>query len=312
LEERQNPTGVVGDDLKTLHVAVAQVAPRKRAFAANVERLGDLVRQILADKTHLVDVLVLPETALTGYFLEGGVLDVAMTADDLAAQVDALYREAAGPQAREMDLVIGFIERRRDRLFNAVLYAVLGGPHGPRVVHVHRKFFLPSYGVFDEARYVNRGRTIETFPTRAGTAGMLICEDAWHGVTASILALRGARVIYIPVASPARGFSRNAIGNASRWTRIAQSIAEEHGVFVVTANLVGFEGGKGFIGASTVVDPFGEIVVCGPAAEECVLYAALDLGQIEIARASQPLIGDLDAHLPDLLRELSAAGQPRD
>ncbi len=312
MKETRTAARTAAGDLKTLHVAVAQVAPRKRAFAANVERLGDLLRQILADKTREVDVLVLPETALTGYFLEGGVLDVAMTADDLAARVDGLYRDVAGSEAREMDIVIGFIERRRDRLFNAVLYAVLGGPDGPRVVHVHRKFFLPTYGVFDEARYVNRGRTIEAFPTRAGAAGMLICEDAWHGVTASILALRGARVIYIPVASPARGFSQNAIGNASRWTRIAQSTAEEHGVFVVTANLVGFEGGKGFIGASTVVDPFGEIVLCGPAAEECVLYAALDLGQIEIARAGQPLIGDLDAHLPDLLRELTAAGQPHD
>lgn len=310
--ETRVPTSEDGGDLKTLHVAVAQVAPRKRAFKANVERLGDLLGQIFADKTHAVDVLVLPETALTGYFLEGGVLDVAMSADDLATQVDVLYRETAGPDGGEMDIVIGFIERWRDRLFNAVLYAVLGGPEGPRVLHVHRKFFLPTYGVFDEARYVNRGRTIETFPTRAGDAGMLICEDAWHGVTASILALRGARIIYIPVASPARGFSHQAIGNASRWTRIAQSTAEEHGVFVVTANLVGFEGGKGFIGASTVVNPFGEIVLLGPAAEECVLYATLDLGQIEIARASQPLIGDLDAHLPDLLRELTAAGQPRD
>lgn len=74
------------------------------------------------------------------------------------------------------------------------------------MVHVHRKVFLPTYGVFDEERYLARGRRVEAFRTRFGRAALLICEDFWHSITATIAALDGAEVIYVPSASPARGF----------------------------------------------------------------------------------------------------------
>lgn len=295
-----------------LHVAVAQVAPRKRDYARNLRHLGDVLAQVIAtDDGPPADVLALPETALTGYFLQGGVLEVARAREEVFAELQRLYTDVAGRDALPLDIVIGFLERHEGRIFNGALYATLGGD-APGIVHVHRKFFLPTYGVFDEKRYVNRGRHIDAFATRAGTAGMLICEDAWHSITASILALRGANIIYIPIASPARGFTEDEISNITHWQRLARSIAEEHGVFVVTANLVGFEGGKGFIGASVIVSPFGETLVEGPMAEECILRATLDLTDVAVARAGLPLLGDLDSQLPDLLRELQAAGVPRE
>lgn len=295
-----------------INVAVAQLAPRKRDYAHNLHRLGEVMAQLLdAAGGPPPDVLVLPEMALTGYFLQGGVLDAARAQDEIFGELCALYAQAAGRGAPPLDVVIGFPERLDGRLFNSALYATLGGDQ-PGIVHVHRKFFLPTYGVFDEKRYVNRGRHIDAFATRAGTAGMLICEDAWHSITASILALRGASIIYIPIASPARGFAGEEIGNIAHWQRLACAIAQEHGVFVVTSNLVGFEGGKGFIGASVVVNPFGEVLVKGAVAEECLLRATLDMAAVGVARASLPLLGDLDAQLPDLLRELQAAGIPHD
>jgi len=75
---------------------------------------------------------------------------------------------------------------------------------------------------------------------------------------------------------------------------------------------VGFEGGKGFIGASVVVNPFGEVLVQGSVAEECILRACLDMETVDVARAGLPLLGDLESQLPDLLRELEAAGVPRE
>lgn len=296
-----------------LNVAVAQLAPRKRDYARNLRRLGEVMAQLLCDGAGEPppDVLVLPETALTGYFLQGGVLDLARTRQEMFQELLQLYHEVAGPAARPLDVVIGFPERQGGRLFNSALYATLGGEQ-PGIVHVHRKFFLPTYGVFDEKRYVNRGRHIDAFATRAGLAGLLICEDAWHSITASILALRGANIIYIPIASPARGFTEDEISNISHWQGLARSIAGEHGIYVVTSNLVGFEGGKGFIGSSVVVNPFGEVMVQGAVAEECLLRATLDMAMVDVARAGLPLLGDLDSQLPDLLRELEAAGIPRE
>jgi predicted amidohydrolase len=292
------------------HVAVAQLRPKKGDYPATLAHLGDVLAQLEASNEPL-DVLVLPEMALTGYFLQGGVAEVARPTEQFLNELAMLFRQVTHPDRPPLDIVIGFPERHDSRLYNAVLYATLSREEGKSVIHhVHRKIFLPTYGVFDEKRYVNRGRELTPFETRSGRVGMLICEDAWHTITGTVLALGGAQIVYIPVASPARGFTGAVVTNVARWHRLAQSMAEEHAVFVVTANLVGFEGGKGFIGASIVVNPAGEIMVQGPVGEECILRATLDLDEIAIARASLPLLGDLESQLPDLLHALRHAASP--
>jgi NAD+ synthetase len=79
-------------------------------------------------------------------------------------------------------------------------------------------------------------------------------------------------------------------------------IAQEHGVFVVLAQLVGFEAGKGFPGASVVVGPDGEVLARAPLFEEALLSVELDLGEVARARAEQPLLADLETALPHLWR----------
>src|SRR5256886_11241611 len=73
-----------------------------------------------------------------------------------------------------------------------------------------------------------------------------------------------------------------------RWERILRTLAEEHGVYVAYASLVGFEGGKGFPGGSVVVSPSGDVVLRGPLFEEAVLTYDPDLYQVARARAGPP------------------------
>ena len=113
----------------------------------------------------------------------------------------------------------------------------------PGARHVHHKFFLPTYGVFDEKRFVARGRTIDAFDTRFGRAAVLICEDVWHSISACVAALKGAQLVFVLSASPGRGFSGTEIGNIARWQFLLPGVAAEHSVFVVFSGLVGFEGG---------------------------------------------------------------------
>src|SRR5919199_3567233 len=77
-----------------VRLAIAQFKAQKGDYTANLERLGELFAQVdaLEPRPH---VLLLPETALTGYFVEGGVRDVAVTAGTLARDLDAVYRDAA-------------------------------------------------------------------------------------------------------------------------------------------------------------------------------------------------------------------------
>ncbi|HKO17098.1 MAG TPA: NAD+ synthase [Gemmatimonadaceae bacterium] len=300
-----------------VHLAVAQFKPDKANYRGNLAHLRDLFRAIdqLAPRPM---VLCLPETALTGYFLEGGVRDEAMTAGTLARDLDASYREATSA-ARPLDVTLGFYEIWNNKLYNSALYATLGEgsiADGPIVRHVHRKMFLPTYGLFDEERFVERGVEIRAFDTAWGRAAMLVCEDAWHSMTATIAALDGAQVIFVCSAPPARGpwpADGGVPGPASvgRWERLVRDIADEHGVYLVLSNLVGSEGGKLFPGSSVVVGPKGDVRGRGPLWEEAVLSASADLADVTRSRADMPLIADLQIMAPHLMASLEAVRAAR-
>src|SRR5712691_10070730 len=286
-------------------IAIAQLRPVKGEYAANLERLGGVLARV-AELDPPVELLITPEASTSGYFVEGGVRDVAVTAGTLFKDL-ATRHEAAGAK-RPIDVAVGFYEVFQNRFYNSCLYATLGGPDAG-VKHVHRKVFLPTYGVFDEERFVERGHEVRAFDTRFGRAAILICEDAWHSLTATIAALDGAQLLILPSASPARGTGKTDAGESLpasvvRWERIVRNIAEEHGVFVAYASLVGFEGGKGFPGGSLVVLPSGEIALRGPIFEEAVLTADLDFDLITQARADAPLLADLEVNLPHLVKNL--------
>lgn len=290
-----------------LQLAVAQLRPRKGAYQENVCRLGRMFREA-AGWPVPPGLIVAPESALTGYFLEGGVRELALPAERLFEDLAGQHAESGAPP---LDVAIGFYEVYQNRLYNSALYASLGGPDAG-IRHVHRKVFLPTYGVFDEERFVEAGRTVEAFDTAFGRAAILICEDAWHSITPMLAALDGAQLVIIPSASPARGIhpgegpSRPA--TVRRWEHIVQDIAGEHGVYVALAQLVGFEGGKAFAGGSLVAGPRGNLIAEGPLFEEALIPVGIDFEEITRARADLPLLSDLEMRLPHLLASLGVDG----
>jgi len=297
-----------------LRLAIAQLRPRKGAYQENLGRLGAVFREVAA-QPEPPELIVGPEAALTGYFLEGGVRDLAVSAEQLFHDLSCQHRDAKAPP---FDVSLGFYEVHQNRLYNSALYATLGGSDAG-VRHVHRKIFLPTYGVFDEERFVEAGRSVQAFDTSWGRAAILICEDAWHSFTPMLAALAGAQLIIIPSASPARGVlsseeAPGRPGSLGRWTRLAQDMAGEHGVYVALAQLVGFEGGKAFPGGSLVATPRGDILAEAPVFDETVLQATLDFEEITRARTDLPLLADLEMRLPHLLGSLHDArrgGRPQ-
>src|SRR5215207_5948984 len=142
-----------------LHLALAQFKPRKGDYAANLERVRDIFGRVVALDPRPT-VLHLPETALTGYFVEGGVRDLAVTGGTLARDLSAAYRDVAGG-GPPLDVVVGFYEVFESTLYNSAMYVTLHGrgrgtkdegrgasDPGYVVRHVHRKNFLPTYGLF--------------------------------------------------------------------------------------------------------------------------------------------------------------------
>jgi len=291
---------------RSVHLVVVQFKPRKGDYTANLERLTGIFSQIDALEPR-PDVAVFAETALTGYFVEGGVRDVAMTAGALARDLQAQYATAV-TTPRPLDVCIGFYEVWNNAFYNSALYVTLGaGTDEPVIRHVHRKLFLPTYGLFDEERFVDRGFEVRAFDTEWGRAAMLICEDAWHSLTGTVAALDGATTIFVLSASPARGvWPREDEGpvpaNLKRWERLARDIAEEQGVFVALVNLVGTEGGKTFSGGSIIAGPHGDVRAQAPLWDETLMTITLDPHDLTRARSDAPLLTDLQTMMPHLMR----------
>lgn len=281
-----------------LRVGLVQFKPRKADVEGNLARIG--LRLGEAGAEH--DLLVFPECCLTGYFLEGGVSEGALTVDELTQRLGPVQDDG-------VHVVLGFYERWRRGIYNSVAYLE---PHGGsyRAVHVHRKMFLPTYGMFEEARFVDPGRELVAFDTPFGRMGLLVCEEMWHSLPSTILALDGAELILVVSASPARDFLKGSgqPGNLQRWERLTQGAALEHGLYIAVAQLVGSEGGKVFPGGSILAAPDGSILARGPLMEEGVVSVSLDSGLIDRARFETPLLGDLRQMLPHLQKALDQAG----
>jgi N-carbamoylputrescine amidase len=274
-------------------VGCAQFAPEKAKLEKNLDRIADFILQASAEGA---DLVVFPETATSAYFLEGGVAESALSGQELSQELGRRLKNLTRP----VDSLIGFYESHEGDLHNSAAYVEF--LPAPKLVHVYRKFFLPTYGVFDEERFVGRGTDLGVFDTRFCRMAVLICEDVWHSILPTLAAVRGARVILVPSASPARGFEGPGIGNHERYRRMLTAVSEEHGVFCVNVQLTGFEGGKGFLGGSMVVDPMGKVIAESPIQEEHLLLAEIDLDLVEVARTQLPLISDLRSAWQDIVR----------
>jgi len=281
-----------------LRVGLVQFKPRKADVGHNLGEIRDRWLQEAKE----TELLVFPEASLTGYFLEGGVAEVALPVDAVA--------DGLGPGGADApDVVLGFYEKWRRGIYNSVAYFEMG-KDGYRPIHVHRKMFLPTYGVFEEARFADPGRELAAFNTRFGRMGLLVCEEMWHSLPPTVLALDGAELILVVSASPARDFPQG-LGrseNLARWDALAQGAALEHGVFVAVCQLVGSEGGKVFLGGSAVMGPDGSILARGPLLEEGVVSVVLGGEAIDRARFEAPLLADLRQMLPHIQRSMDRAG----
>ncbi len=264
-----------------LKLALAQISTHLGDVPANLQKHLDLIQQA---KAQGADLLVFPELSLTGYVLQDLVASVAHRPND----EDPVFRPLL-EASRDLDLVVGFVdEDHRHRFYIASAYLSAG-----RVLHVHHKVYLPTYGLFDEGRFFAWGDSIQAFDSRFGRVGMLICEDFWHASPPYLLWLDGADIFLFSSASPGRGLNDREKLESARWVeRVTKAYASMFTSFVAHANRVGFEDGLNFWGGATVFDPDGEELAHGPYFQEALTFAELDLNQLRRTRARLPLLRD--------------------
>src|SRR5262245_6755868 len=210
-----------------LRLALAQIAPVLGDVEANVRLHLEAGREAARAGAGLV---VFPELSLTGYRLQDLVSEVALRIEDQGPLRPLLEL------SRRIALVVGLVEESEGhRYYNSAAYL-----EGGRVRHVHRKVYLPTYGMFEEGRYFAAGDSLEAFRRRAGRVGMLICEDLWHPASALLLAQDGADILLVPSNGPTQAVGgAGGPRNEETWRDLAKVTAQMQTVFVVLVNRVG-------------------------------------------------------------------------
>jgi predicted amidohydrolase len=263
----------------TITVACANIHPLAFDRSANLAKFKSFVERAASKGANLI---IFPETSLTA------MPELAETIP--GDSTDELSKEA---QRHNIYVVAGLWEK--DKSNPNIIYnsAVLIDPEG--VVGIHRKVHLFEV----EKPYIAPGEEWSVFETRYGPIGILICTELYKfPEPARICALKGARLIAVPVASPvtipnARGNLTIFEGLIEGGTAIIKVRAFDNQIYIAVANRVGCAPAPGmlFFGKSMIVGscPPGSATVrffAGPAKqnEDELIMASLDLKSMDEAR----------------------------
>jgi NAD+ synthase (glutamine-hydrolysing) len=254
-----------------LRLALFQHSPRLGDAAMNVARIAAAASDANAD------VLLTPELSVTGYDVRDAAHSLAIPLEPTNPLLETLAR-APGT------LITSLIEAAPDgQVYNTAVTLQQG-----RLLHRHRKVYLPTYGMFDEARYFARGNSVDPVTIGGWRIGVLVCEDFWHPGLIYALAAAGIDALFVLAAGPGRGGweggEHGDFASADTWDGIARTTAQVYGVYVALANRVGVEGAVTFAGGSIIVGPTGEVLARAPSHEEVTIAATLSRAALHGAR----------------------------
>ncbi len=262
-----------------MRVSIVQFKPKLGNLSYNIEKSVQFVKSCIKEGA---EICLFPELSLTGYNLQDLTYEVSLRKNDerLLPLLEL---------SKEIGIIVGLIEETDEHIFfNSAFYLKDG-----EVVHIHRKLFLPTYGMFDEARFVARGNKVGSFSLPYGKASILICEDLWHFSSVYLAFIQGVKFIFAQSASPGRGYrEKGMFGNSEVWKNMGEFYSRLTGSYFIFANRVGTEDGFMFSGNSFITNPYGEIVAEASVFSEEIITVDLDLSLIRSARINLPMLRD--------------------
>ncbi|ABL65899.1 nitrilase-related carbon-nitrogen hydrolase [Chlorobium phaeobacteroides] len=272
---------------------IAQTDCTLANFDENLARHCALTEEAIRDGA---DAIAFPELSLTGYNVQDAAQDMAMH----------LHDERMKP-LRELSsricIICGGIELSDDYgVFNSAFMFEDG-----RAESVHRKIYLPTYGMFEELRYFSAGKHIQAVNSkRLGRIGIAICEDFWHVSVPYLLAHQGAKLLIVMMSSPLRMSPGSGTPEiVSKWQNISCTYAFLFSSYVATINRTGNEDSFTYWGNSSVTGPDGTIIAEAPLFKEMVMDANIDFSAVKRARLESSHFLDEDLRL--IAAELEAS-----
>ncbi len=272
-----------------MRIAVAQLDYTIGAFEANFEAMAAAVRRA---RQQDVDLVIFTELATTGY-PPGDLLERPDFVDRNLEQLESV----AALSDDDLGILVGFVDRN-DSGTGKALYNAVALCDGGEVVDRCRKCLLPTYDVFDEARYFEAGVDVRAMEFRGLKIGVSVCEDVWadpdldghslyHRDPVLALSPRGARLLVNLSASPF------VLGKAGERRELVRRYAEDSGRFFIYANQVGGNDDLVFDGHSMIFDGRGRVVArANDFAQDLLVYEVPDeaLGD---GRGVEGALGDI-------------------
>ena len=246
--------------------AVVQSNPRIADKAYNLARVLETIETAAASGAKLI---AFTEAELTGYCFQD-VQEVKSCAEEIPGPSTGII--IAKAREHGIYVVVGLLELSQDKLFNTT---VLIGPEG--LIGKYRKTHRIHLGA---DRFAEKGDIPYTvYSTPIGNIGLIICYDLLFPEASRVLALHGADIIVNSTNLPT--------GSESFINSLLPARALENRVFMLASSRVGLERGIPFIGASSIVDPFGRFLARAGSEQEEIIYADI---KVEKARSKHTIV----------------------
>jgi (R)-amidase len=242
-----------------MQLELAQIPIQDGATDTNVQRVLD----VIAKRADGTDLIVFPETTLSGFPTRDTVADVAQPLDGAA-----LTRVRNAARVAGVAVAVGLAERDGSHFYNTTVLIDGQGELALRYRKTH--LWASDVGVFEP------GDRYEVCSFKGMTVGMLICYDIEFPETARAIASLDADLLLVT------NGNMDPFGPVHRRAIVARAM--ENQMFAALVNRTGSgDDNLSFPGESALIDPFGE-VVCEAGAAETVLQATLDPARLEGAR----------------------------
>lgn len=264
-----------------MRISLVSARPKIAKTDENLERMKEFVSKIDAD------LIVFGELFLSGYRCKDELREIAQEIDGKAV------RELS-ELASERDCYIIFGMPLKEKLKGIIRNAaILIHPDGK--VDAYRKWFLPTFGPFEEKIFFDEGEELNVFKTRFGKIGIMICYDLFFPEVARAYTLQGADLIVCISASPST--------TREYFEKLLPARALENTVFLAYTNLVGTQEDLVFWGGAQIYNPLGKLISKMDYFKEGYISEEINFDELEQARASRPVLRDLRAEIyQDLYR----------
>jgi NAD+ synthase (glutamine-hydrolysing) len=256
--------------MNNLRIAMAQINTMVGDINGNADLMIDYVNRA---RTVSADITIFPELALPGYPPEDLLLKPHFARENRRA-LDRIIAASNG-----QFIVLGFVDTDGSDIYNGAAVIVDG-----KLVDVYHKTYLPNYGVFDEERYFQAGKTYPVYVWGDARIGVNICEDIWYpGGPDKTQSLMGDAHLIINIsASPYHA------GKTYDRERMLCTRAEDNTAALAYCNLVGGQDELVFDGNSLMINEGGRIIARGKAFEEDLIVADINIERVFSERLHDP------------------------